>query len=1220
MKILPKNGVIILLFSILFGVFSYLISKYNIRTTSELSQIAEKKLNEKEEIATIGINNLIKYVSERKQFGNTNFENNLLKQLQEDEGISYYVYKNDSLSFWSDNKPAVDLYLYANETKIQLIKIRNGWYEYIRKNDEHFKNYSFVALISIKPEFDFENRYLNNQFSKWLELPENTSIRQQINFLPHAVKSKFGPPLFEIYRDDGLYVDKNINTFCSVFALFSFLFFYLAIYILLKHNFNKSNWGLLFIILFLVGIRSVMIYFGIPNCFYSSKLYDPKIFADASSFYFSYLGDVFLNSILLFSISIQIYKTTYVYSNSKVLFVLLLFVRMFFIVFFSIQISLIIHSLVYNSTISYNINELFHFSIYSLIGVLSIGFLFFAYFLYVEKVISEYFKIHKFSYYLFFVLAIYTIISVIVANQKNESVLINAWPVLIILIIFFFKKFKSTYNFINVGLIILLCTFIISFLLTKYEKINKKQTYEAISQTLTDRQDVVAENEFNKISNSIKNDIKLKNLLSLLPLSNEQIEQSIRQTYFSGYFERYEIVLSLFKNDCTPVFTNLNAIYLNEDYFKEQIKKFGIQTICDELFFIDIKKKAIRYVAIIPVEDISHNPDKTFHLYLQLVPKQAVNLGAFPDLLLDKSLENKLESKQISYAVYESGKLSSTFGQYQYPLFFNSSSFQLNEDKGVYSHYNYKFGNQINVVITEKDYGLWGKFTSISYLFILFSLLVLIIVWFNLLVIKRNFQFNSLNTRIQFILVSVVILSSAAVVIGTIWVVNSQFESKNEKELVQKSQSVLRELEQSIGQQQSLDAHFKDNVTYRLKKLSLLFGSDISLFSKNGILYATSQPALYEQGLLSKFINPNAFSNLLKGIKANYSQKENIGKLNYLSAYIPFYSDKDQLLGYVNLPYFSRQKDLEKELAAYLTTLINIYTILFVLTTLTALLLSNLLTKPLRIIKQQISNLQFGQYNAALHWKSKDEIGNLVEEYNNMLVKLEKSSELLAKSERETAWREMAKQVAHEIKNPLTPMKLNIQHLQRVAETHPDDMNERVMKVSKILIEQIDILSHIATEFSNFAKLPNENLEILNISEILNNVTDLFKQNSSCNIEISCEENLFAKVDKEQCIRLFTNLLKNAEQSIPESKNGIIIVSACRQENNIVLKIKDNGVGIPDELKHKLFTPNFTTKSTGTGLGLAMVKNSIVSFGGTISFESEISKGTTFVVLLPFVS
>ena len=1182
--------------------------------------VAEKRLHAKEDIAKSHLDLLSNALKDTKPSDLFVKYNGIISDLYKNEGIAVYVYSNDSLCYWSDNQPAVDLFAYTNETDLQLIKMRNGWYEYIKQETDQKLNYTLVALISIKPEYDFENRYLNNNFSKWLQLPENTKLITPINYLDHAVKSKFGPPLFEVYREDGLFKSKSSNTYACFIYIIACILFLWSLFLFLKAKIQNE---ILFVIAFssaCLAIRSLMIYFKIPADFYDGGLYDAKIFANASSFYFSYLGDVLINSALIFLISTLIYKipkgisikNSFLQLSVDVLFV-------FVIILSSLQIRLLIFSLVNNSTISYNINELFNFSAYSLIGILSVGFLIFAFYLCLDKFISMYIDYKNFVGILFS-FSIICIATAFVLSKSNQfHVFDYLWPLLLVLISYFLRRFKATYNFINIGLILLMSTFIVSTLFSKYEQLNKKQTYEAISLGLTDRQDVIAENEFNKISSAIKSDAQLKNLLSQLQLSNEQIEQNIRQRNFSGYFERYEIVMSLFKNDCTPIFIHLNAMYLNEDYFKDQIEKGGSQTICDDLYFIDKDKKSIRYIAKIDIEDVNKNPDKTFRLFIQLEPKLAVNLGAFPDLLLDKSLENKLESKQISYAVYESNKLLNTFGEYQYPLFVKNNMFNP-ASSDSYEHFIYRIKNNVSIVITDKAFGAWGRFTSNSYLFIFFALLVLLVVWFNSIVIKRSERFSSLNNRIQFILVSIVVLSLAAVVIGTVWVVTSQFELKNEKDLVLKSQSVLKELQQTVGQQNALEPNYRDNTTFRLKRLAQLFGSDISLFSKKGMLYATSQPAIYEQGLVSKFMNPSAYMNLTRGILANYTQKENIGSLNYLSAYIPFYSKNDKLLGYINLPYFARQKDLEKELTAYLTTLINIYTILFAITTLIALLVSNLLTKPLRIIKQQISNIQFGKFNEALQWQSKDEIGNLVVEYNNMLIKLEKSSELLAQSERESAWREMAKQVAHEIKNPLTPMKLNIQHLQRVVETNPDDITDRVNKVSKMLIEQIDTLSHIATEFSNFAKLPTTNLEVVNICDVLQSVTNLFQQNTECEISLNAPDALLIMADKEQCLRIFTNLLKNAEQSIPENRKGKIEVTAFTDKNYVTIKVKDNGCGIAEELTHRLFIPNFTTKTTGTGLGLAMVKNSVVSFNGTISFETDINLGTTFILVFPVVS
>ena len=255
-------------------------------------------------------------------------------------------------------------------------------------------------------------------------------------------------------------------------------------------------------------------------------------------------------------------------------------------------------------------------------------------------------------------------------------------------------------------------------------------------------------------------------------------------------------------------------------------------------------------------------------------------------------------------------------------------------------------------------------------------------------------------------------------------------------------------------------------------------------------------------------------------------------------------------------------------------------------------------------------------------WNEKDEIGKLVNEYNRMIEQLEESVQKLAKSERESAWREMAKQVAHEIKNPLTPMKLSVQHLQRTSSGDPEEMKERIDKLSKMLIEQIDALSNIASEFSSFAKMPTPNIELVCINELVKNCSELFKEteNSELTFIDKTQEKYFVEVDKDQCVRVCTNLIKNAQQSIPESGMGKIEIELFIKNKQIILKVKDNGTGIAPEAMDKIFVPNFSTKSEGMGLGLAMVKNIVESFDGKIWFETTQNAGTSFYVSLPIKS
>jgi nitrogen fixation/metabolism regulation signal transduction histidine kinase len=230
-----------------------------------------------------------------------------------------------------------------------------------------------------------------------------------------------------------------------------------------------------------------------------------------------------------------------------------------------------------------------------------------------------------------------------------------------------------------------------------------------------------------------------------------------------------------------------------------------------------------------------------------------------------------------------------------------------------------------------------------------------------------------------------------------------------------------------------------------------------------------------------------------------------------------------------------------------------------------------------------------------------------------MLMALQKSAEELAKSEKESAWREMAKQVAHEIKNPLTPMKLGIQHMLRIIESCQENREEVIKKISSGLIEQIDNLSNIASAFSDFAKMPQAEYEEINLRDLIKNTIVLFKQSENVKIENKIDSILPTVIgDKNQIIRILNNLFRNAIQSMEDFENGVITIEAKTINEFLVVSIADNGKGIPEDLKEKIFVPYFTTKSSGTGLGLAIVKNMMLGMQGNIRFESIENKGTTF--------
>ena len=395
---------------------------------------------------------------------------------------------------------------------------------------------------------------------------------------------------------------------------------------------------------------------------------------------------------------------------------------------------------------------------------------------------------------------------------------------------------------------------------------------------------------------------------------------------------------------------------------------------------------------------------------------------------------------------------------------------------------------------------------------------------------------------------------------------------------------------------------------------------DINLFGLNGQLIATSAQNVFDIGLLSQRMNAKAYFSLYNYQSSEVLQDERLGDLDYISSYLPIRGSDDEIVGYLNLPYYSQSSESRKDVYAFMGRMLNAYVFLFLLSGIIAIFVAKSITKPISQIGEKLKYVKLGK-NEPLQWKTQDELGELISLYNEMINKLENSTEKLKVSEREGAWREMAKQIAHEIKNPLTPMKLSIQYLNHAYKSNPNDVQPLLSRVSKTLIEQIDGLSRIASEFSNFAKMPKAENKALNINDLLTSVHNLFRENQgdllSIELELPKKEyTVFA--DKGHLMRVFNNLVKNAIQAIPEDRQGKIgITLESRDESLLVARVSDNGVGISPKMQPNVFFPNFTTKNSGMGLGLAISKNIIDSINGKIYFKTEQGKGTDFFVELP---
>ncbi|RTE55600.1 sensor histidine kinase [Arenibacter aquaticus] len=404
---------------------------------------------------------------------------------------------------------------------------------------------------------------------------------------------------------------------------------------------------------------------------------------------------------------------------------------------------------------------------------------------------------------------------------------------------------------------------------------------------------------------------------------------------------------------------------------------------------------------------------------------------------------------------------------------------------------------------------------------------------------------------------------------------------------------------------------FKDEIY----EIALVQNINFNIYDLQGQLIKSSRPK-FEIDSISTCLDAEVLNKLASTPTKRYVEQKSAAGYHYQASYTYINDRRFKHVGILNLPYFEDNSFNDKELKEILLRLTGAYLLLMLLAIGLAYLISKYITRSLQTISDRLDQTDLTKRNEKIIIENpSEEIGKLITSYNEMIDELEISAAKLAKGEREQAWREMAKQVAHEIKNPLTPMRLSVQNFERKFDPNDPDIKKKVSEYSKTLIQQIDTMSSIASAFSNFAKMPAQQNETLNVVKIVKMAVDIFDENY---IQFSSdEEEIIAKLDRTQLIRVVTNLVKNATQAIAGLEEPSVLVTVNKDGDYVKITVGDNGVGIPMESKEKVFEPKFTTKTSGMGLGLGMVKNIVETYNGSIQFVSQEDKGTVFTVHFP---
>jgi len=474
-----------------------------------------------------------------------------------------------------------------------------------------------------------------------------------------------------------------------------------------------------------------------------------------------------------------------------------------------------------------------------------------------------------------------------------------------------------------------------------------------------------------------------------------------------------------------------------------------------------------------------------------------------------------------------------------------------------------------------------------------------------------------LRTRISLAMLSLVITSLLIIGMVTIWFFTSQNKQYHEDRLQRKERAIKTEMtyfSKEVELQEDMDVVIKEfeEEVFRLASVHQL---EINVFNTSGEILVAARPDSVHSEYINQRVPASVMSDLAIINRIIIPEEE--GDRKYLSDYTNLFSASGQRIAILNIPYLQDSSVNQKDLEAFLGSIGMVYLFIFLGGIGITFLLSKSITKNLTELSGRMQRVNLSMPNEPFDWKSDDEIGKLVHAYNMMLEKLEESRQEVAKTERESAWREMARQVAHEIKNPLTPIKLSVQHLQATANYDDEAWREKFKRTMTTIIQQIDSLSNIATEFSDFAKMPQANAQVTSLNQAVKDAAELYSD-VPFELDVQVPENdVQSFVDPEQIGRVLNNLIKNAKQAVSDVENPRVRVGLRSEFNQAIITVLDNGSGIEDHLKDKIFRPNFTTKSSGTGLGLSICKQIVEGAGGTISFESTAEEGTEFKVILP---
>jgi two-component system, NtrC family, nitrogen regulation sensor histidine kinase NtrY len=1184
-------------------------------TAGIIAAIHGGKASSSESIAQEVQKNLIRVLAET----NRKAEEQLgrIKQGRSLSGSStqFVLINDEKILEWTDSHFIPSFYSLSGDYRQRYLKLASG--DFIVSQYGVDSTRSLIAVIPLHIQYKISNDYLPPYWNREIFAGNQTRI--------HQPESDRGAPVtldnkvvFKVFQTR----EARSGTAINVLAIIFFCGALILLIVLLSDPIGRianknAAYGFIVLAVSIVAIRTVMILARFPFRFSSLDLFDPKDFA--SSQFNPSLGDMFLNAVGLLLLCFYLLRN---YERFKVPLIsggwIITILSSLGVFFGMLYPSVVTQTIYNNSTITLSISHSLDFNLLRIAAFILLVISWISAFLFVHVLIKLLVRdenIKKIS-----ISVILGCLAFITINElTGQAYFIPALITIVYLVsILSFTVYHALSRFqyatfVYFFLAIVSFSIIGAASIVHFENHRKAENQQRFAENFLVERDYFGEYLMREAADKIAKDAFILARLTSPLFGKEAIRHKIKQVSLSGYFNRYTVDIILYDQSGNPLPEERDTI--NYNVLLKRYSTDLFKTDYRNVFYISDREDRTlkKYVVLVPIK---RNALVAGYVGLELTLKKVIPENVYPELLVDNRFQQGYRPQELSYAVISSSQVEYSAGNFNYEALIRSDLANVDlYSQGIvrdgYLHVGVEDVTGRVAIVSSIARPFMYKLSDFSFLVLLGIGAVLVFLLIEGILHYSGTRNLFFSARIQLILNLAFFVPLVAVCIITLGLTAKSSREQLKEDFLSKANQFAKTVALTM---KDYSTRNEEEFGNEFKNITTLANLDANLYSINGGLLTTSQPLIFENQLLAPYVDPGVFRRMKRG-EASFVATDHAGNLEFYVAYSKVFSpDTGSMLGILGIPFFQSGTSIERMQITVLANIISIFTLIFIVLLIVSFFVTKWLTAPLTMITQTFGRISLTNANKPLEWKSDDEIGLMVREYNHMLDTLSDNKRELEKNQREKAWREIAQQVAHEIKNPLTPMKLTLQQLERSLQSE-NQSNEKLKKSVLTLLSQINSLDELASSFSSFAKMPEPVMKPVELVALLSRTITLHAHEGIINFKTDLQAApVFA--DDQLLGRIFSNMILNGFQAVPSGKFPVIDVYLETNGAYFTIMISDNGVGIEPELIDKIFLPHFTTKKTGSGLGLAIAKQGIEQMGGRISFKTS-SKGTVFRIDLP---